>query len=440
MDLLFSNVTAVTMDAAMHVYPTAFVGVTDGKISYLSQTPPEQKPKKIIDGEGLVLMPGLINCHTQLTMSLLRGYADDCDMPTWLNDTVLPRQDRMDARSAKAAALLSIAECLRFGVTSVSSADVFCGEAAQAVAESGIKANLSYPCTQFTEDLDELRDTGLQKTRNLYETWHGYDHGRIRADACIHAEYTSAYPLWEALAEFAERHGLGMQLPLSQTQAEQESCLERTGLTPAQLLDCHRVFNVRTAAAHCTHLEPDDLALLARRKVSAVHCPTSNAKFANGVADVTAMIRAGMNVCLGTGSPAANNNLDLFETMKIAALLAKTASGNAKELPIPAILMMATVCGARAQGRQAECGQLKVGMDADVILLDFSAPHLIPCHNVLSQLVYAASGHDVVMTVVRGNILYAAGKYATIDLPSVVRELSLHAIGQVFASEQSSRS
>lgn len=436
MDILFSNVTAVTMDSAMHVYPSAFVGVSDGKISYLSKVAPKEKPDKIINGEGMVLMPGLINCHTHLPMSLLRSYADDCDLPTWLNDHILPREDRLDGRSVKAATLLSIAECLRFGVTSVSDMYTFSDEIAQAVAESGIKANLGHSCTLFTEDFDLASDPGFAQTVALHEKWDGYDNGRIRVDSCIHAEYTSNYQLWEALSEYAISNGLGMQLHLSETASEHESCKDKYGLTPAQLLDCHHVFDVRTTAAHCVHLEPEDMALLARRKVSAVHCPVSNLKLADGCADVVAMVKAGMNVCLGTDSAASNNNLDMFEEMKAAALMAKAKSGNAAALPVQAVLMMATVCGARAQGRQAQCGQIKVGMDADLILLDFTAPHLIPCHNVLSHLVYAASGHDVVMTMVRGKILYVTGKYPTIDLDSVVHELSLHAIEQVFHDEK----
>ena len=145
------------------------------------------------------------------------------------------------------------------------------------------------------------------------------------------------------------------------------------------------------------------------------------------------MVKAGMNVCLGTDSSASNNNLDLFEEMKAAALMAKAVSGDASALPAEAVLMMATVCGARAQGREKECGMLKTGMDADLILLDFNQPHLIPCHNVLSSLVYAASGHDVALTMVRGKVLYAAGKYATIDMDAVMRELHDYAVPTVFA-------
>ena len=387
MDTLFANVTVVTMDEDLRVLFSAFVGVTEGKISYLSRKAPEEKPKKIVNGEGMVLMPGLINCHTHLAMSPLRGYADDCELSVWLNDHIFPREERMDGRCVKAATLLSIAECLRFGTTSVS---------------------------------------------DMY----GFDNGRIRVDASIHAEYTSDHRLWDAVSEYAINEHLGMHVHLSETQAEHEACKEKYGLTPAQLLDCHHVFDVRAAAAHCVWLEPEDMRLLAKRKVSAVHCPVSNLKLASGCAKVQDMIKAGMNVALGTDSNASNNNLDLFEEIKAATLMAKGVCEDAKALPAQAAVMMATVCGARAQGREAECGMIRVGMDADLILLDFTAPHLMPCHNVMSHLAYAVSGHDVVMTMVRGQILYAAGKYPTIDLESVVHELAAYVMPHIFSPEK----
>lgn len=253
----------------------------------------------------------------------------------------------------------------------------------------------------------------------------------------MHGEYTSDYRLWDALSEFAINEKVGMHVHLSETKAEHEQCLERNGLTPAQVLDCHHVFDTRAIAAHCVWVTPEDMRLLAKRGVTAVHCPVSNLKLASGCAPVTEMVKAGMNVALGTDSSASNNNLDLFEEMKAAALMAKVTSGDPKALPVEAVLMMATVCGARAQGREAECGMLKLGMDADLVLLDFTSPHLMPCHNVMSHLVYAASGHDVVMTMVRGQVLYAAGKYPTIDLDSVVRELSGYVMPRIFEEARS---
>ena len=436
MDTLFSHATVVTMDDKMSVLPDAFVGVTDGKIAYLSPQAPQEQPKEIIDAIGLVMRPGLINAHTHLPMSILRGYADDYDLTTWLNEHIFPREDRMDARCAKAATLLGIAECLRFGVTSVSDMYMFTDAMVEAVAESGIKANLSRGTTLF-EDSDFAFDTypACQELVAVRDKWDGFDHGRIKIEASIHAEYTSTHKLWDALSEYAINTGIGMQVHLSETQNEHESCKEKYGLTPAQILDCHHVWDSRAVAAHCVWLEPEDRKLLAKRGVSAVHCPISNLKLGSGIANVMEMVKAGMNVALGTDGVASNNNLDLFEEIKAAALLAKGTMQDPTAIAAPAALLMATVCGARAQGRENECGQIKLGMDADLILLDFTQPHLIPCHNVISHLVYAASGHDVVLTMVRGKVLYSAGKYATIDLPAVVQELTNYAMPRVFSNE-----
>ncbi len=437
MDTLFSRITVVTMNERFEILTDAFVGVTDGKISWLGCTAPEEKPQTIIDGTGMVLMPGLINCHTHLPMTLLRSYADDYDLNTWLNEHIFPREAKMDDRSVKAGALLGIAESLRFGVTSVSEMYDHIGAIAEAVAESGIKANISRGTTMFLGDKFDFETfPACQELVAAKEKWHGYDNGRIRIEASIHGEYTSTYPLWDALSEFAINEGIGMQVHLSETKAEHMGSLSRNGLTPAQVLDCHNVWGARAVATHCVWLEPEDRKLLARRGVSAVHCPVSNLKLGSGTADVMAMVKDGMNVCLGTDGAASNNNLDLFEEMKAAALTAKGKHLDAAALNAKAVLLMATVCGAKAQGRENECGQIKVGMDADLIMLDFTQPHLIPTHDIASTIVYAASGHDVCLTMVRGTILYAAGKFPTIDLDAVVRELADYALPTVFGDEK----
>lgn len=436
MDTLFSNVTVVTMDEELRVLFSAFVGVTDGKISYLSKEAPTEQPKQIINGEGMVLMPGLINCHTHLPMSPLRGYADDVDLATWLNDYIFPREDRLDGRCVKAATLLSITECLRFGTTSVSDMYYFCDEVAQAVAESGIKANISRAITYFGDDFDFEKDSRCQELVSLKEKWHGYDNSRIRIEAAIHGEYTSNHQVWEQVSDYAKAEGLRMHVHLSETKSEHEGAKERHGLTPAQVLDCHRVFDVPAIAAHCVWLEDEDMQLLAKRGVTAVHNPCSNLKLASGCARVQDMVKAGMNVALGTDSNASNNTLDLFEEIRAATYMAKGASLDPKALPAQAALLMATVCGARAQGRQDECGMIKLGLDADLILLDFTQPHLMPCHNVMSHLAYCVNGHDVVMTMVRGKILYSAGKYHTIDLNAVVKEFADYVMPKMFGREE----
>ena len=434
MDTLISNVTAVTMNPKMEVLFGAYIGIQDGKIVSISKTPPEEAPKTIIDGTGMVAIPGLINCHTQLATSVLRSYTDDLGNTEAL-EALLQKEAKMDSRSAKAAALLSIAECLRFGVTSVSDLYYYPGATAEAVAQSGIKANLALSSYRFidqNEDFDFETDEQCQELVKVVDKWHNYDQGRIKIDAGIYAEYTSNYKLWEALSGYAWEAGIGMQLHLSETQGEVDSCLDRTGMGPGELLNCHNVFNVPTTAVGCTYLEPQERKLLGKKKVTAVATPLTAYKSGLASTPILESVQAGMNVALGTGGAIASGNLDMFEVMRFAAMSARKEKGDPTALPASAALMMATVTGAQAQGRSSQCGMLQVGMDADLALIDFSAPHLMPCHNVLNGLLWSAKGGDVAMTMVRGKILYQNGQFPTIDLKEVVQELTTYAIPQLF--------
>ena len=434
MDTLISNVTAVTMNPRMEVLFGVNIGIDGGKIVSISKSAPKEPPKTIIDGTGMVAIPGLINCHTHLATSVLRCYTDELGNTPAL-ETLLQKEAKMDSRSAKAAALLSIAECLRFGVTSVSDLYYYPNATAEAVAESGIKANLALSAYRFIDENEEFdfdTDPQCQELVKVTNRWNGYDNGRIRIDAGILSEYTSNYPLWEALAGYASEKGLGMQLHLAETENEVASCLDRTGMNPAELMNCHRLFAVPATAAGCSWLEPQEQQLLGKKKASAVALPLSAAKNGQKSLSIPDCVKAGMNVALGTDGAVQCGNLDMFEVMRGAAMSVRAATGDAAAMPSSAVLMMATVCGAQAQNRARECGMLEVGMDADLALVDFSAPHLMPCHNVLSGLVYAAKGGDVAMTMVRGQILYQNGRFPTIDLKAVVEELTTYAIPRLF--------
>ena len=422
------------MNPKMDVLFSAYIGIEDGKIASISKSAPEGTPKTIIDGTGMVAIPGLINCHTHLATSVLRSYSDDLSSTEAL-EALLQKEAKMDSRSAKAAALLSIAECLRFGITSVSDLYYYPNATAEAVAEAGIKANLALSAYRFidqNEEFDFDTDEQCQELVRVTDKWHGYDNGRIKIDAGIYAEYTSNYKLWEPLVGFAAEKGLGMQLHLAETQSESESCLDRTGMGPGELLNCHRLFNVPATAAGCVYLEEAERKMLGKKKVCAVATPLAAAKSGERSTPILESVKAGMNVALGTGGAIECGNLDMFEVIRGAAMAERAASGSPAALPSAAALMMATVTGAQAQGRAKECGMLEVGMDADIVLVDFSAPHLMPCHNVLNGLVWSAKGGDVAMTMVRGNILYQNGRFPTIDLQSVVEELTTYAIPKLF--------
>ena len=437
LDTLISNVTVVTMNEKMQVLFGACIAIEDGKISYIGQTVPEGKPATIVDGTGMVAMPGLINCHTHLATTALRGYLDDVTGAEALEQQLM-KEAKMDHRCAKASALMGIAECLRFGITSVSDLYYYPDATAEAVAEAGIKANIALSAYRFideNEDFDFETDEQCGELVRVKDKWHGHDNDRIRIDAGIHAEYISNHRLWEGLAGYAAEQGLGFQLHLAATGQEVDSCLDRTGLEPGELLNCHGLFSVPAVAAGCNALTEHDRAILAKKKVSVVTTPMCDAKAGLTPMDIRENVKAGLNVALGTGGAVECGNLDLFEVIRYAALQARSAAGDAAAMPAGATLMMATVCGARAQNRAAQCGMLKQGMDADIILVDFSAPHLMPCHNVLNGLVWSAKGGDVAMTMVRGKILYQNGHFPTIDLKEVVEELTTYAIPKLFNDE-----
>ena len=422
------------MNPKLDVLFGAYIAIEEGQILSIEKTAPEGQPKTIIDGTGMVAIPGLINCHTHLATSALRSFTDDLSSTEALQ-ALLQKEAKMDSRSAKAAALLSIAECLRFGVTSVSDLYYYPNATAEAVAQSGIKANLALSAYRFidqNEDFDFDTDEQCQELVRVVEKWHGYDNGRIKIDAGIYAEYTSNYKLWEALAGYASEQGIGLQLHLAETRAETDSCLDRTGMGPAELLSCHNLFAVPATAAGCTYLEDFERKLLGKKKVSAVSTPVAACKAGQPATPILASVKAGMNVALGTGGAIECGNLDMFEVMRFAAMDARKESGDPTALPASAALMMATVTGAQAQGRAPECGMLAPGMDADIVLVDFSAPHLMPCHNVLNGLVWSAKGGDVAMTMVRGKILYQNGRFPTINLQDVVEELTSYAIPKLF--------
>ena len=436
MDTLISNVTVVTMNEKMDVLFGAYIGITDGKISYMGKTVPQEQPATIIDGTGMVAMPGLINCHTHLASTVLRSFLDDVTSAEALEQQ-LQKESKLDHRSAKASALLGIAECVRFGITSVSDLYYYPDATAEALKETGMKGNVALSAYRFiadTEDFDFETDEQCRELVRLKEKYHGKD--GIKIDGGIYAEYISNHKLWEGIADYCAEEGLGVQMHLACTDAEVENCLDRTGLSPAELLSCHRLLNVPVTAAGCAALTDEDKAILGKKKATAVVTPCANAKRGMKLAPISPTVKAGINVALGSDGAVEAGNLDMFEVMRQAAYGERFTSGDPAKFPAPAVLMMATVCGARAQGRQDECGMLKEGMDADIVLVDFTAPHLMPCHNVLSSLVFSAKGGDVALTMVRGKILYQAGRFPTIDLKAVVEEITEYAIPKLLESDK----
>lgn len=415
-DSLFENITAVTMEGDSPVIENACVGVKDGLISYIGTEKPEGAAAETINGENKVLMPGIVNSHTHLPMTLLRGYADDMNLQEWLFNHIFPAEAKLTEDMVYNGAMLAIMECLASGTVSVTDMYDHTMSIARAAAESGIMANLSRPLMCFDEKYDKSSDFRLRELSELYDTWHQYDSGRIQIDAAIHAEYTSPPEVWETAVEFARERGLGMHVHLSETKTEHDEGVARRGKTPAAALDEHGVFSIRTTAAHCVHITDGDMEILAKRGVTAVHNPVSNLKLDCGIARIAKMRETGVHIALGTDGVASNNSHDMFEEIKQAAIL----HHGDKPLTAYGALRLATVEGARAQGRNM--GVIAKGKEASVIMLDFSKPHLAPVHNVISSLGYSARGSDVALTMIRGKTVYKNGCFPTIDSERVLSE------------------
>ncbi len=433
MTTLFTNVTAVTMDPILPQLKDAFVLVEGTKIVQVSSRRPLGDFDRIVDCTGRVMMPGLVNAHTHLPMTLMRGYGGGRDLQHWLNDCIFPAEARLDSRCVRAGTLLALAELIAGGVTCVADMYYFCPDIAQAVADSGLSANLSRSVTAF-QPVDNPADyLSCREMGELVDTWNGYDDGRILVDVSIHAEYTSfaAPNLWEYLGRYAADHDLGMQVHISETQSEHQDCLARHGKTPLALLDQYGVWENGGLAAHCVWVSDDDMALMAQKHITAVHNPVSNLKLGSGIARLPQLLQSGVNVALGTDGAASNNSHDMFEEMKLAALLHKGVSLDPLAVTAAQALAMATVSGAVAMGRSS--GRIVVGQDADLILVDFTRPNLTPCHDIRENLVYSAHGGDVVMNMSRGRIIYENGAFLTLDLEQIRAEVEGYALPRIFS-------
>ncbi len=417
LDLLLKNLTIVTMDDEDTVLQKGCIGIRSGKIVYLAAEEPCEEAAQVKDCTGKIAMPGLINTHSHSYMSLMRGYADDYPLQAWLYDHVFPAEAKITPEDVYLGTQLTMAEMLAAGTISLTDMTMHLPHMARAVAETGLYGNLSNGAMCFNEAAyDFENDNVTRQSRELLSGLHNADSGRIRLDASIHAEYTSFPRLWQDYAAFARENGLNMHVHLSETKLEHDNCVAKYGKTPAAVLAENGVFDTRATAAHCVWITEEDMDILRAKGVTAAHNPVSNLKLASGVAPVHKMLEKGVNVAVGTDGVCSNNNHDLFEEIKLAALLQKGVTGDASAVPARQALYMATRAGAFAQGREDQIGQLKPGFDASLILLDAQRPGLFPVHHPQSTLAYSARGGDVCMTMIRGKVLYENGVFTSIDM------------------------
>ncbi len=411
MSILIKNAAILTMESEKPEFQKGNLGISGKRIAFIGDIPDNFTAVTEIDGTGKVILPGLINSHSHIAMSLMRHYADDLPFWTWLNNRIMPLEENLTGRDVYAGSMLSIAEMIRSGITSFADMYFFMDDVAKAVSETGIRANLSRGLVfNSPEDIKKL-DSSVE----LFHEWNNEGNGRIKIDLGPHAPYTCAPEYLKKVAKIAGDLDTGIHIHISESRREVEEIYSLYKKSPVEYVRDCGIFENRTYAAHCVKVTEDDIKILADNNVSVMNNPGSNLKFGNGFAPVSSMINAGINVSLGTDGAASNNNLNMFEEINLTALVNKAADHSPTSIPAYTALKMATINGAKALGIDNETGSITVGKKADIIIVDMEKPHFYPRFDVVSSLVYAAQASDVCTVICDGRILMRDYQLMTID-------------------------
>ncbi|MCL6631441.1 MAG: amidohydrolase [Alicyclobacillus herbarius] len=360
-------------------------------------------------------IPGLINTHGHAAMTLLRGAGDDLPLMRWLEEKVYPLEAKLTRDAIYWGTQLACWEMIRSGTTCFTDMYFQMHAAAEAVLESGLRAVLSWGVV----GLDEAgRKNGIANSRAFVGQWQGVS-DRLAVTLGPHAPYTCPPDYLREIAELAGELGVPIQIHLSETRSEVEQSFQLYGRSPIAHAESCGLFDVPVLAAHCVHVSDEDIALMARRQVRVAHNPQSNLKLGSGVAPVSKMLASGVSVGLGTDGAASNNNLDMFEEMRLAATLHKGYLMDATVVPAPAAFEMATETGAECVFLPKGHGTLTPGAAADITLLDLDSPHFVPRFDLLSNVVYAAGADDVTDVIVAGRQLLSNREPLTLDVERI---------------------
>ncbi|AEK73322.1 N-ethylammeline chlorohydrolase [Thermococcus sp. 4557] len=372
----------------------------------------------VIDAKGKVVSPGFVNLHTHSPMGLFRGLADDLPLMDWLQNHIWPREAKLTREYTKVGAYLGALEMIKTGTTAFLDMYFFMDAVAEVVLESGLRGYLSYGMI----DLGDPEKTGkeIKEALRTMEFIDKLGSDRVHFVFGPHAPYTCSIALLKEVRKLANEHGKMITIHVSETMAEIGQITERYGKSPVVLLDEIGFLGRDVIIAHGVWLDSRDIQILARNGVTVAHNPGSNMKLASGVMPLQRLINAGINVGLGTDGAASNNNLDMLDEMKLAALLHKVHNLDPTVADAKTVFRMATINGAKALRLSA--GVIKEGYLADVAIIDFNQPHLRPVNNVISHLVYSASGNDVETTIVDGKILMLDREVLTLDEEKILDE------------------
>ena len=425
-DLVVRHGTVVAVDPAHRVIPDGAVAVEGGRIAAVGPARDVEtafRGRETLDAKGGLVIPGLINAHTHAPMVLFRGVADDLRLMDWLTRFIFPAEARnVTAPFVKAATRLAALEMIRSGTTTFVDMYYFEDQVAEVAKEAGLRGVLGETFIEVpggAPDNKTIADTAAYTERFL-KRWAGDP--LVTAAVAPHSTYLCSPDTLKVSREVADRYRAPLLIHLSESPVEQAQIKERYGKTSTEHLRDLGFLRKGVLGAHGVWLSPSDRAILKAAEVGVAHCPQSNMKLSSGAAPVAAMLAEGLRLGLGTDGAASNNDLDMFDEMDSAALLAKHASGDPTAAPAPAVLEMATLGGARALGMEDRLGSLEVGKRADLVVVSLDAPRLHPLYDPVSHLVYVAKGADVSDVVVEGRVLMRDRKVLTLDEAAVIRD------------------
>lgn len=399
-----------------HIY----VLINGSFIEYIGKDKP-QDYDKVIAGNGNLLIPGFYNSHCHAAMTMFRGYGEDLPLGRWLNEKIYPAEERLNPKNVYSGAKFAIAEMLKNGIVSFSDMYMFVGSVAQAVVETGIKANLSRSLVSFGDDATIKGDWRFNESIEWINQYQNANNGRLIMDMSLHAEYSNQERYIREVAEYTKANGLRMQLHASESESEHNECIKRHGMTPVEFFKNTGVLDSPTTLAHCVYVTDSDMDILIESGAFVSHNATSNLKLGSGIARVPQMLKKGVCVTLGTDGAASNNTLDIMREYQLASILHKGNNRDAEATIASQMLDLATLNGAKSQGRN-DCGKIKVGNRADLVLIDLNAINNKPCFDTYCTLSYSANSSNVLMTMVDGEILYQNGEFTTIDIEKVTYE------------------
>lgn len=411
MDLLIKDVALLPMDSKNDILNNTNIYIKGNKIAHIGEIREDIKVDRIIDGSKKLAMPGLINAHTHIGMSLFRNYADDLPLHDWLTKKIWPQEAKLTAEDIYWGSLLSMVEMIKSGTTAFCDMYFFMEEVGKGTLESGMRGVL----TRGIVEEKGLEKEKIEDTRNLYNQWHGKGEGRIKVMVAPHAPYTCSPDYLKELLNLAIELKTPIHIHLAETKKEVEDSQKLYGKSPTKHLYDLGIFKQPTIAAHCVHVDDEDIRIMKDNNVSPVYNPSSNLKLASGFAPVDKMLKKNINIALGTDGSSSNNNLNMFEEIHIASIVNKAVNMDAVSVKAIDALKMATINGAKALKWDDEIGSIEVDKKADIILIDLDKPHLYPLHNFISLLAYSVQGSDVDTVIIDGNIIMEKRELKTLD-------------------------